>query len=196
MSREAASFYPLGEFFGLKGVRPKRFISPLVNGKELAYGDAFGRELIGRRLKPCPRVVRARRHSAFALDVYLWDPCHRSCALPEAWPVPSRLARYRALAEPPSRPRVGARASPEPRDTSCLHTRKAPRRLRAGTSRATPGRRATRLPTGRAPGARAQGLRPESRGRNPTDHLSHRPSPVPARAQAARAPGLIPRHTE
>ena len=84
------------------GVHPCHGAS--ARGKALAYGDAFARELTGRRLKPCPRVVRALRHCAFALDVYLWDLCHRSCARPGASPAPSRLARYRALAEPPLRP--------------------------------------------------------------------------------------------
>ena len=39
-----------------------------------------------------------------ALTEYQWDLCHRSCARPGALPEPSRLARYRALAEPRLRP--------------------------------------------------------------------------------------------
>ena len=68
-----------------------------------AYGDAFGRELTGRRLEPCPRTVRALRHSSFALDAYLWDLRRHACARPGAAPAPSRLARYHALADLSSR---------------------------------------------------------------------------------------------
>ena len=84
------------------GVHPCHGAS--ARGRAITYGDAFARELIGRRLEPCPRTVRGLRHCAFSLDGYLWDLCHRSSARPGASPAPSRLARYRALAEPPSRP--------------------------------------------------------------------------------------------
>ena len=72
-------------------------------GMALAYGDAFRRELTARRLRPCPRTVRALRHSSFALDAYLWDLSRHACARPGATPAPSRLAQYHALADRPSR---------------------------------------------------------------------------------------------
>ena len=64
--------------------------------------------MLRRPVRLCMHSLRALQHSAFALDVYLWDACHRGG--PE--PAPCRMDVYRALAEHPvQRPDPGALAA-------------------------------------------------------------------------------------
>ena len=66
-------------------------------------GDALREEMTERGLKKvCLHSLCAVQHCPFTLDVYLWDACYRSCALPGAPPACSRLAVYHALADHPS----------------------------------------------------------------------------------------------
>ena len=53
--------------------------------------------MLRRPVRLCMHSLRALQHSAFALDVYLWDAWHP--AGPE--PAPCRMDVYRALAEHP-----------------------------------------------------------------------------------------------
>ena len=101
---------------------------------KLAYSDAFRRELTVRHLRLCLRTVRALRHSSFALDVYLWDLCHYSCAIPVASPAPSRLAQYHTLADKPSRFSILDNVLAFERDLA--RVREQRRRLQKGTGSA------------------------------------------------------------
>ena len=78
-----------------------RIIVPLC-ATQAEPGDALREEMTERRLELCLHSLCAVQHCPFTLDVYLWDACYRSRALPGAPPARSRLAVYHALADHPS----------------------------------------------------------------------------------------------
>ena len=76
-----------------------------------------------RPVRLCMHRLGALRHSAFALDVYLWDAGHGA---PGA-PAPARLEVYRTLAEAPVSPGRARTRSPPSRasSTRCESTLRA-----------------------------------------------------------------------
>ena len=78
-----------------------RIIVPLC-ATQAELGDALRKEMAERGLELCLHSLCAVQHCPFTLDVYLWDACYRSRALPGAPPARSRLAVYHALADHPS----------------------------------------------------------------------------------------------
>ena len=82
-------------------LRFEDWVSPITRASMVGWDNAEAdpwRGILPRRdawVRLCMHRLGALRHSAFALDVYLWDAWHGA---PGA-PAPARLEVYRALAE-------------------------------------------------------------------------------------------------
>ena len=73
-----------------RGIIPQR-------DTRVAFTAPVAKAMLRHPVRPCMHSLRALQHSAFALDVYLWDAWHRV----GAEPAPRREDVYRALAEHP-----------------------------------------------------------------------------------------------